>query len=490
MVERGFVSEFFPNKNIQKIFDISFGNSRYIYNHFLYILKNTQIKKVQYQEKSYTISSKKGLQKLLTDEKKEKTFLNLSHSQSNQASVHHLAKAISDERSGKKGDVRFKNKKDIQNFHLPKQKDWKIEDNHIIIPQFGTLYKKIFNQKSKISEIKIKIKKKIPSTLQIENVSSLIVKKNGKRYTISINFKIPKMIKKSFKDYKILKSMGYDIGLKDKVVRNDGWKPKSKPHLNTKYLELEKHRKNLQRKVAINIEKRKDIINKNRTQPTITNKRKKIVTKSRKRDKYAWKILTDILEFKTVKVQKFSKKENQFIFAKNHKYNASIKTLYRKQSNIVENDNHQISSIISKSSDIVFMETLNIKAFQKLWGKSVLKLGLADLIKKIEYKVENQGGIFYKIDRWFASTKTCHKCKNKSSFGLDIRKWTCSFCGENHDRDVNAAINILQEGFRNLFIKLTKNSLLDWNRTSPSNRYETMNFFDINILEEELLLTA
>ena len=200
-----------------------------------------------------------------------------------------------------------------------------------------------------------------------------------------------------------------------------------------------------------------------------------------------------LLMFLNLKLLKLKNSLNQKIilsFNKSHKYNSSIRTLYRKQANIVDNDNHQLSSFIARSSDIVFMETLNIKAFQKLWGRSILKLGLADLIKKIEYKVENQGGIFYKIDRWFASTKTCHKCENKSYFGLDVREWECGFCGCFHDRDVNAAINILLEGFRNLFYDMTKFSLLDWNRTSPSNRHETMNFYTLSSLKEELLQTV
>jgi len=497
MKEMGFVSEFFPNKNMKKIFNISFGNSRYIYNNFLHITNHTNIKKIVYPDgKSYGISSKKGLQKLLTDEKKVSNFLNFSHSQSNQASVHHLATAISDYKGGKKGKVKFKNKKDIQSFHLPRQKpkniesDWRIENNHIIIPQFGTLYKKIFKKKAVISDIKIRIKNKIPSNLLIENVSSIVIKRNNGTYTISIQFKIPEQPKIDFKNFRILRLMGLDAGMKDKLVSNTGWRPEAKPHLEKKYEELEKNRKNLQRKTSITVEKRKEKINQNRIQPTITEKRRKHVIKSRKRDRYAWKIITDVLEFKTVKTQKFSKLENEFIFAKNYKYNAPIRTLYRKQANIVDNDNHHISAFIARSSDIVFMETLNIKAFQKLWGRSILKLGLADLIKKIQYKVENQGGIFYKIDRWFASTKTCHKCKNKSYFGLEVREWECGFCGAFHDRDVNAAINILLEGFRNLFLEMTKFSLLDWNRTSPSNRHETMNFYSLSSLEEDLLLTV
>ena len=56
-----------------------------------------------------------------------------------------------------------------------------------------------------------------------------------------------------------------------------------------------------------------------------------------------------------------------------------------------------------------------------------------------------------KIDRFFPSSKTCSSCGHKEDkMPLSIREWICSSCGSNHDRDLNASINILKEGWRNL----------------------------------------
>ena len=140
----------------------------------------------------------------------------------------------------KKGKIKFKNKKDTQAFHLPKQKDWRIENNHIIIPQFGTLYKKIFEEKSKISDIKIRIKNTLPSNLEVENISSIVVKKSSNSYTISIQFKIPKQPKIEFKNFKTLRMIGLDVGLKDKLVSHTGWRPESKPHLDKNIFRVRK----------------------------------------------------------------------------------------------------------------------------------------------------------------------------------------------------------------------------------------------------------
>lgn len=73
----------------------------------------------------------------------------------------------------------------------------------------------------------------------------------------------------------------------------------------------------------------------------------------------------------------------------------------------------------------------------------------ATILGFLEYKAKEKGKIFVQVDRWFASSKTCHSCGLKAdAMPLTIRQWVCKSCGARHDRDINAAKNILVEGLR------------------------------------------
>ncbi len=67
----------------------------------------------------------------------------------------------------------------------------------------------------------------------------------------------------------------------------------------------------------------------------------------------------------------------------------------------------------------------------------------------LKYKAEWDGKTYLEIDRFFPSSKTCHVCLNQTGcLPLNIREWTCGKCASKHDRDINAAINIRDEGLR------------------------------------------
>jgi len=112
---------------------------------------------------------------------------------------------------------------------------------------------------------------------------------------------------------------------------------------------------------------------------------------------------------------------------------------------------HQISSWLVNNFDTILMEDLNLSGMKKLFGKSASDAGLGELLRQIEYKCLWHGKTFHKVDRFFASSKTCSHCGEKSSFGLDVREWACSSCGIEHDRDLNAAVNILKRGLQDLY---------------------------------------
>ncbi|WP_017302690.1 zinc ribbon domain-containing protein [Spirulina subsalsa] len=67
----------------------------------------------------------------------------------------------------------------------------------------------------------------------------------------------------------------------------------------------------------------------------------------------------------------------------------------------------------------------------------------------LKYKAEWEGKTYIEVDRYFASSKTCHVCLNRvDSLALEIRQWECQNCGTHHDRDINAAQNIKNEALR------------------------------------------
>ncbi|MCQ2151383.1 MAG: transposase, partial [Bacteroidales bacterium] len=85
---------------------------------------------------------------------------------------------------------------------------------------------------------------------------------------------------------------------------------------------------------------------------------------------------------------------------------------------------------------------------------SISDAGWSSLVAMIVYKAEMNDKTVVKVDRYYPSSKTCSVCGWKNeSLSLADRSWTCPECGTKHDRDVNAAVNILSEGLRVLSSK-------------------------------------
>ena len=112
---------------------------------------------------------------------------------------------------------------------------------------------------------------------------------------------------------------------------------------------------------------------------------------------------------------------------------------------------HKLSTEIANQYDLVCVEDLDLHAqAQSLnFGKAVGDNGFGMFRTFLEYKLSERGKYFIKVDKFFASTKTCHCCGYKNNtLTLKDREWTCPNCNSHHDRDVNAAINIKNEGLR------------------------------------------
>ena len=104
---------------------------------------------------------------------------------------------------------------------------------------------------------------------------------------------------------------------------------------------------------------------------------------------------------------------------------------------------HKLSNDLARKYDTIFIEDLNIKAMQRIWGRKIGDLSFSELVKILSYKTD-----VVRIDRFFPSTKTCNCCGHINNDLKDpkIREWQCPSCGTDHLRDVNAAINIHRVG--------------------------------------------
>jgi putative transposase len=110
---------------------------------------------------------------------------------------------------------------------------------------------------------------------------------------------------------------------------------------------------------------------------------------------------------------------------------------------------HNLSSYLVNNFDVIVIENLNISGMLKNrhLSKSISDASWAEFFRQLDYKCQWYGKELRRINRFEPTSKTCSVCGffNKN-FTLAIREWICPCCGTKHDRDVNAAINILSAG--------------------------------------------
>lgn len=143
---------------------------------------------------------------------------------------------------------------------------------------------------------------------------------------------------------------------------------------------------------------------------------------------------------------------------------------YAKLRHFRENFQHQLSHKLIEDNQFIGMEALAVgkmtrKAKKKLdengkytrngqsakrvMNRSILRNGWSSFADKLAYKAQWYGRMFVQVDRFYPSSRLCHDCGYKySGLRLSEREWVCESCGASHDRDVNAALNILGEALR------------------------------------------
>ena len=125
--------------------------------------------------------------------------------------------------------------------------------------------------------------------------------------------------------------------------------------------------------------------------------------------------------------------------------NRELAKLHERIANQRSDFQWKLAHDLCKHCSHIGIEDLNLKGMHRLWGRKISDLSYGDFVNKLLYISQKYGTSVVKIDRFAASSQLCHCCgyKNSDIKRLSIRTWICPECGAVHDRDVNAAINIL-----------------------------------------------
>ena len=154
------------------------------------------------------------------------------------------------------------------------------------------------------------------------------------------------------------------------------------------------------------------------------------------------------------KLAKLKRKLSRKSKGSNNREKARIKVarLHEHVSNQRLDNAHKMTTSLVRDYDLIAIETLMPKNMVKnrRLAKAISDAAWGEIVRQLEYKCNWYGKELVKVDRFYPSSQTCNSCgfKNSNTKNLAVREWDCPRCGVHHDRDVNAAKNILDEGLR------------------------------------------
>ena len=281
---------------------------------------------------------------------------------------------------------------------FPKFKKKGVKDSYTTNNQKGTVATTLNTVKlPKIGHIKAKFPSKINGLIK----SATISRKPSGRYYVSL------LVETIVNDLpKTTSNIGIDLGLTDFIVLSDGTKV-----ANPKFLAK------LQDKLA---------------------REQKILAKRR--------------EVAKADQRKLSESRNY------QKQKLKVAKIYEKITNSRKDFLHKLSFNLVKNHDVIAIEDLNVKGMVKnrKLAKAISDSSWSTFTTMLSYKAEWYGKELVKIDRWFPSSKTCSNCHHlliKAELPLSVRSWDCPSCLQQNDRDINASINILNEGLKLVTLK-------------------------------------
>ncbi len=373
-----------------------FGTSRFIYNNLL----SYKIQKYNLDKSTVSFGE---LGKQLVNLKSEYEWIKDSHSKVLQQSIIDLDKAYKSFFKNGYGFPKFKSKKDNKNScRFPVDAISGINGNRItLIKQLKDIHFKCsINDERFLNKNQDEIK------------SATLTKSKSGKYFLSILIDKPtKTLAKATNDI-----IGIDLGIKDFIVDSNG-----------------KRYENI--KIKRNNEKQLARLHKQMS-------RKLMLGTGEFKFNEKWQ--------KDVEIKRPSKNRE--------KARIKLAKLYEKLTNKKENYLHHVVNELLNENQVIVIEDLNIDGMMKNHNiaKSIQELSLSRFKTILKYKALWYGRDVIEIDRFFPSSKLCSSCGSKNTeLKLSDREWKCTTCNTIHDRDLNAAVNIREEGNRLLKIGLS-----------------------------------
>ena len=175
-------------------------------------------------------------------------------------------------------------------------------------------------------------------------------------------------------------------------------------------------------------------------------------------------ITSDGKKYKNLKtIQKYEKRLTKLQRQLTHKKKGSgnyqkqkrkIALYHEKITNTRKDYLHKISHEIISENQVIVSENLQIKNMVKNHNlaKFITDVSWYELTRQLEYKAQWNGRRYIKADTFYASSQLCSACgyQNADTKDLSVREWVCPICGTKHDRDINAAKNILEKGLQQI----------------------------------------